>query len=188
MVADGAGRDPASDAAGEAARDAAREVGGELRRLGELLATRDAPADALAHVAATLRDAAASLAGQPVQPRWYHRSELGTADRAASRAYHDELGPLRGIANPVAPPLRIEAAARPDGRAAVGARVTLGPLHEGPPGIAHGGWLAGARPFYLGNAMTLRQAAAPPFHPVDGCDSAATVSINFGRSGMFAWW
>ena len=26
-----------------------------------------------------------------------------------------------------------------------------------------------------GNAMTLRLAAAPPFHPVDGCDSGGTA-------------
>ena len=29
---------------------------------------------------------------------------LGAADRERSRAYHDELGPLRGAANPIAPP------------------------------------------------------------------------------------
>ncbi len=138
MEGRGAGPDPAR----EGTRPEVREVGGELRRLGELLATRDAPAEVLARVAEQLRTAAALLAGQPVQPRWYERSALGTADRGASRAYHDELGPLRGVANPIAPPLRFEPATRPDGRTAVGARVTLGPLHEGPPGIVHGGWLA----------------------------------------------
>jgi acyl-coenzyme A thioesterase PaaI-like protein len=138
---------PKGDAARDAARDVARLVGAELRRLGELLATRDAPAEVLERVAAELRAVAAQLEEQRGRPRWYELDAGGPdAARELSRAYHDELGPLRGEANPIAPPLRFEPATRPDGSPdgapAVGARARLGPLHEGPPGRVHGGWLA----------------------------------------------
>jgi acyl-coenzyme A thioesterase PaaI-like protein len=119
-----------------------REVGSELRRLGELLATRDAPEDVLARAAAELRAVAALLATQPVRPRWYERPAAEGRARDLSREYHDEFGPLRGAANPIAPPLRFETATRPDGAPAVAARVRLGALHEGPPGLVHGGWVA----------------------------------------------
>lgn len=124
-----------------------RDVGVQLRTLGELLATQDPPAEILNEVAAQLLTAATLLAAQPRRPRWYELEADGPdAARELSRAYHDELGPLRGRANPIAPPLRFGPAARPDGRPdgapAVGARARLGPLHEGPPRRVHGGWLA----------------------------------------------
>jgi acyl-coenzyme A thioesterase PaaI-like protein len=132
-----------SDGARDATRDAARRVGAELRRLGELLATRDAPAEVVERVAAELHGAAEQLDEQTPRPRWYELEASGPdAARDLSRAYHDEFGPLRGEANPVAPPLRFEPATRPDGAPAVGARARLGPLHEGPPRRVHGGWLA----------------------------------------------
>jgi acyl-coenzyme A thioesterase PaaI-like protein len=126
----------------DAEREATRQVGAELRRLGELLAAREPSAEVLTEVAAELRGAAARLAGEPERPRWYESGASGLRDAAASRAYHDELGPLRGEANPVAPPLRFESATRPDGAAAVAAVARLGLLHEGPPGLVHGGWIA----------------------------------------------
>ena len=123
-------------------RDAVRAVGEELRRLGELLATREVPADVLTRVAEQLGAAAASMEAQPAQPRWYERSELGAADRERSRA-GSRRARLRcvGAANrSCRPALR----GRPRGPTAGPrwVRATLGPLHEGPPGIVHGGWLA----------------------------------------------
>ena len=126
----------------DAEREATRQVGAELRRLGELLAAREPSVDVLDEVAAELRGAAARLAAQPERPRWYESGASDSHDAAASRKYHDELGPLSGEANPVAPPLRFEPATRPDGAAAVAAVARLGVLHEGPPGLVHGGWMA----------------------------------------------
>jgi acyl-coenzyme A thioesterase PaaI-like protein len=104
-------------------RDATRAVGTGLRRVGELLVEHDAPAAVLEAVAAQLEEAGRQLAGAP---------ERG------QRPDHDELGPLRGEANPLAPPLRF--AGSDPGTVAATARP--GPLYEGPPGLVHGGWVA----------------------------------------------
>jgi acyl-coenzyme A thioesterase PaaI-like protein len=114
---------PADDTAGRATRDAARAVGAGLRRVGELLVERDASAARLEAVAAQLDDAARQLAGSPAR---------------AQRPDHDELGPLRGEANPLAPPLRFT----PSDPGAVAATARPGRLYEGPPGLVHGGWIA----------------------------------------------
>jgi acyl-coenzyme A thioesterase PaaI-like protein len=106
-------------AADGATRDATRAVGAELRRAAELLVERDAATTVLDAVAGELRGV---------------NERLATAPARSARADHDELGPLRGAANPLAPPLRFE----PSGEATA----RLGPAHEGPPGFVHGGWLA----------------------------------------------
>ena len=104
-------------------RDAARAVADELRRLATLLVGHVVPADELADLAATL-----SVANERVAE---------TPDRSDAKD-HDELGSLRGAANPVAPPLVF----LPSGAGNVVAAARLGAAYEGPPGRVHGGWLA----------------------------------------------
>jgi len=106
-----------------------------LRAIAELLATRDLDDETRAETAARLTEIRAALEAASVRPRWY---EVDAADREASRAYHDEFGPLRGRASVVAPPLVFDDSA--DGR--VVAHVQCGVLYEGPPRLVHGGIVA----------------------------------------------
>jgi acyl-coenzyme A thioesterase PaaI-like protein len=113
----------------------ARSVAAELRAIAELLATHD-PSDAtLADVTARLAAVRTELDLTPARPRWY---EVDPSDRDASRAYHDEFGPLRGAASVVALPLHFE----PTRDERVVATARSGLLHEGPPRLVHGGILA----------------------------------------------
>lgn len=57
--------------------------------------------------------------------------------------------PLIGMANPLAPPIRIEF-----GEDVVVGRVTFGSVYEGPPGCVHGGFVAAAFDEVLGSAQT----------------------------------
>jgi acyl-coenzyme A thioesterase PaaI-like protein len=113
----------------------ARDVAAELRAIAELLATRDVDDDTLTVSRAHLDAVRATLEGAPVRPRWY---DVNPSDRDASRAYHDEFGPLRGRASVVAPPLVF--ASTVDGRVVATAR--CGVLDEGPPRLVHGGIIA----------------------------------------------
>jgi acyl-coenzyme A thioesterase PaaI-like protein len=114
---------PADEVARGATRDATRAVGAGLRREGELLVARDAPVDVLEVVAAQLAAAEQAFAAAPERAR---------------RPDHDELGSLRGEANPLAPPLRFV----PADPGTVAATARPGRLYEGPPGCVHGGWIA----------------------------------------------
>ena len=107
----------------------------ELRAIAELLATRELDAATRASIATRLAEVRATLDGLPVRPRWY---DVDAADREASRAYHDEHGPLRGSASVIAPPLVFEPTR--DGR--VVAHTRCGVLYEGPPRLVHGGIVA----------------------------------------------
>ena len=118
--------------------ETARAVAAELRALGELLATRDLDDATLADATARLAAVRAALDDLPVQPRWY---ELDPTDREASRAYHDEFGPMRGRASVVAPPL-LFATKKAGGGEVVVARARCGAVYEGPPRLVHGGIVA----------------------------------------------
>lgn len=66
----------------------------------------------------------------------------------AIEAFFDH-SPLIGLANPLAPPIRIEM-----GEELVTGRVTFGAVYEGPPGCVHGGFVAAAFDEVLGTAQT----------------------------------
>jgi hypothetical protein len=121
---------------------ATRHVAEEMRALSALAATRDVPSADLAALGAQLTAARTSFEGFLPRPRWYDVAAHAAGGRELSRAYHDEFGPVRGLANPVAPPLAVAATIRPDGSPAVAGQARLGPAYEGPPRMVHGGWLA----------------------------------------------
>jgi len=115
--------------------DSARAVAAEVRALAELLATRDVDDATRAATTERLTALRDTLATRPSRPRWY---EVDPSDRGASRAYHDELGPLRGAASVIAPPLVFDESV--DGRVTAHARCSV--LYEGPPRLVHGGIVA----------------------------------------------
>jgi acyl-coenzyme A thioesterase PaaI-like protein len=71
---------------------------------------------------------------------WPSIQQMGRGDRAHN--------PVAGPANPLAPPMPIEVGA--DG--SVRSEVTMRPIHEGPPGGVHGGWVASLLDQLLGAA------------------------------------
>jgi acyl-coenzyme A thioesterase PaaI-like protein len=114
-------------------------VARRLRAVAELLATRDASDATRSDIVARLDEAVVALEREPLRPRWY---DVDASDRDASRAYHEEFGPLRGAANVVAPPLAFGESITREGRTIVVARARCGILHEGPPRVVHGGVVA----------------------------------------------
>jgi acyl-coenzyme A thioesterase PaaI-like protein len=58
------------------------------------------------------------------------------------------FSPVIGAANPIAPPLQV----RVGEDSSVIGEVTMRPIHEGPPGVVHGGWVASLLDQLLGHA------------------------------------
>jgi acyl-coenzyme A thioesterase PaaI-like protein len=126
----------------------------EMRRLAdaarlviERLAATDAPHEVIERATSHLEAAAAELAEHGAT-----RSYVGFAESANSgnpHAFFDH-SPIIGLANPIAPPLRMEF-----GDDMVIARATFGSAYEGPPGSVHGGHVAAAFDEVLGMAQSL---------------------------------
>lgn len=115
-----------------------RSIATKLAAIGNSLIRADLPLDELQQIEAQI----AALQRQLTDvPRHEHRGQF--ADMMAGRADQDRImmgfdyDAVTGPSNPAAPRLSF----RLDGTD-VEARVTLGPLHEGGPGNAHGGVLA----------------------------------------------
>lgn len=126
---------------------AAREVGQALRRVIDRLTATSAPPD-------VLREAVARLA--PIEdllkPYDAVRRYEGTAEASGlghDRAFFD-WSPLLGMANPLAPPIRVSV----EGRQIVG-HTRFGIAYEGPPGCVHGGFIAAAFDELLGLTQSL---------------------------------
>jgi acyl-coenzyme A thioesterase PaaI-like protein len=124
-----------------------RRVADAARALIERLVATRAPEDALARAADQLEAAVAELAAHP-QGRTYE----GFAESANAGDPHAffEHSPLMGLANPLAPPLRLTIV---DGR--VHGEARFGSAYEGPPGSVHGGYVAAAFDEVLGMAQSL---------------------------------
>ena len=76
------------------------------------------------------------------------RDAMPWPDAESMRRGHRPYSPVIGAANPIAPPLQVRVC---DDGSVVG-DVTLRPIHEGPPGVVHGGWVATLLDQLLGHA------------------------------------
>jgi hypothetical protein len=111
----------------------------EMRRLAEAgrtvierLASTDAPHDVIERAAQLLEAAAEELAG-PTKVRSYEGfAEAGPA--GGDEHAHLDHSPIMGLANPIAPRMKIEWAGDK-----IVMRGTFGSAYEGPPGSVHGG-------------------------------------------------
>jgi acyl-coenzyme A thioesterase PaaI-like protein len=112
----------------------------------------DSCAGAIGDVAATLEAQLARLDVLPARPSRVAFVE-GTYQR--NPAQFMDRGPLIGLSNPLAPPMRLSA----EGEKAV-ARVTFTPPYEGAPGYMHGGVLASAFDQVFGYLGVLRGVPA----------------------------
>ena len=125
-----------------------RRLATAMRRVIERLVRSDAPEDELAAAADGLERYAERLKAHPILTRYEGFTE--TANAGDTGAFFDQ-SPLIGLANPLAPPISIDATGE---REAEG-RVTFGAAYEGPPGCVHGGFIAAAFDEVLGFAQSL---------------------------------
>lgn len=135
-------------------REAAAEVADELRAAIEALVTSDLGAQDLGAALRLARELRGGLEG-PRRERWYHGGGGGVDPVPAQRDAYLDQSPVRGLLNPVAPPLEITTGRRADGSPCVVARVQLGLAYEGPPHGVHGGVVAALFDEVLGAAQAL---------------------------------
>ena len=103
----------------------------------ERMANTDVADDVIERAAELLEEAAAQLDGPGRVRRYEGFAE--SANAGGDPNPHFDHSPIFGMASPLAPPTRIEIG--DDGRSVV-LHVRYGTAYEGPPGIAHGGFLA----------------------------------------------
>lgn len=136
----------------DAARLAARRLADELRAITALLLETSAPAellDDLVGEAGRLRERLAAAPGGRVRRRMQSEPE---APANYEEPVFRDTSPLIGLANPVAPPLRLSL----EGEAVRGICV-FGRAYEGPPGHVHGGFIAAAFDELLGATQALTE-------------------------------
>jgi acyl-coenzyme A thioesterase PaaI-like protein len=76
------------------------------------------------------------------------RDTMPWPDPESMRRGHRPYSPVIGAANPIAPPMTVRALE--DG--SVVGEATMRPIHEGPPAVVHGGWVATLLDQLLGHA------------------------------------
>ncbi|RMD83619.1 MAG: PaaI family thioesterase [Candidatus Dadabacteria bacterium] len=124
-----------------------RRLAAAMRTVIDRLVITNAPEAKIREAADTLEAFAASLAGYPSRSKLWGYAESSTAGSVA--AFFD-LSPMIGLANPLAPPITLNAEG---GR--VRGHVVFGSAYEGPPGSVHGGFVAAAFDEVLGFAQSL---------------------------------
>lgn len=143
----GAALDAIAAPSSDAAVATARSVGETLRTLIDRLTATSAPPEVLLEAAAQLRQVSETL-----KPYNSVRRYQGVAEASGlthDRAFFD-WSPQLGLANPLAPPIRVSV----QDRTIVGL-ATFGIAYEGPPGCVHGGYIAAAFDEVLGLTQTL---------------------------------
>ncbi|HKM99973.1 MAG TPA: PaaI family thioesterase [Candidatus Binataceae bacterium] len=137
----------ASQAPAIGRRKEAQRLATAMRRVIDHLVQAAAPESDLSAAADALERYADRLAKYPVSRTYEGFAE--TANAGDTHAFFDH-SPLIGVANPLAPPIRLAVIGdRVEGRA------TFGVAYEGPPGHLHGGFLAAAFDEVLGMAQSL---------------------------------
>ena len=132
------------------------ELAAELREIAQALTDREVDAESAGAALELARAMRSQLQGE-LRPRWYELAER-PAFGSTTLSPFDTLSPVRGLLNPVAPPLRLEFGERRDGTRCVVGHARLPQVYEGPPHGVHGGIVAAMFDEILGSA----QGLAPP--------------------------
>ncbi len=119
-----------------------------MREVIERLVPSNAPEDELAAAADALERYAERLKRHPRLRRVLGHAESATAGDVG--AFFDQ-SPMIGLANPLAPPIRIYKTSDTTGEATA----NFGSAYEGPPGSVHGGFVAAAFDEVLGFVQSL---------------------------------
>jgi acyl-coenzyme A thioesterase PaaI-like protein len=124
-----------------------RRLSAAMREVIERLVTTDAPETELSAVADRLEQYAEHLRSHP--KRTWLEGFAESANAGEDRGFFD-YSPLIGLANPLAPPIRLQ-----EREGAVVGGVRFGQAYEGPPGHVHGGFIAAAFDEVLGYTQSL---------------------------------
>ncbi len=130
-----------------------RRLAAAMRKVIGRLLEIDAPEAELAAAADGLERYFDALDRHPRSARYEGHHEASASGDPTAFFDHS---PLIGLANPLAPPIRIWPSETRSG--GVEAQVYFGPAYEGPPGCVHGGFVAAAFDEVLGFANTLSGA------------------------------
>ena len=143
-----------------ARRQAAHRLAAEARRLASLLVRTDASIRQLDDATGVLQALVDVLEGHGVKDRrdalrFAEVANAGESFLASLASDADDVGffddsPIVGLANPLAPPLRVQIL---DDH--VIGLATFGNAYEGPPGCVHGGYIAAAFDDLLGATQSL---------------------------------
>jgi acyl-coenzyme A thioesterase PaaI-like protein len=125
-----------------------RRLASAMRLVIERLVASNAPEDELRRAAEQLERYAEHL---QTHPRLRHFQGYAESANAGDVGAFFDQSPLIGLANPLAPPIRL---AKTGERTAEG-RVAFGTAYEGPPGCVHGGFVAAAFDEVLGYTQSL---------------------------------
>jgi acyl-coenzyme A thioesterase PaaI-like protein len=146
-----------------------RRLAAAMRLVIERLVASNAPEEELRRAAEQLERYAEHLA---THPRLRHFQGYAESANAGDIGAFFDQSPLIGLANPLAPPIRL---AKTGERTAEG-RTSFGSAYEGPPGCVHGGFVAAAFDEVLGftqslggspgftGTLTVRYRAPTPLH------------------------
>jgi hypothetical protein len=137
--------------------DPALALAQQLREVNAALALHEVAPERLeeaARLGARLRE----LLDGPPRARWYEFDPVSPLASPGARVSYGDMSPLRGLRNPLAPPLEIARSARADGTPCMRGHALLSRLYEGPPHGVHGGFVAALFDEILGSAIGL----APP--------------------------
>lgn len=139
------------------AEEAAAALAQQLREVNAALALHEVAPERLlqaVELGARLR----ALLDGPPRASWYQHDAVSPMVSPGARVSYGDMSPLRGLRNPLAPPLRIERGTRADGTPCMVGRAVLSRAYEGPPHGVHGGFVAALFDEILGSAIGL----APP--------------------------
>ena len=121
--------------------DAAVDLAEAVRRLMQASVLTTTDDDSRRAIAAQIDDLTKQLSVEARQTMpWPDPESMRRGDRPYS--------PVIGAANPIAPPMTVRTL---DDGSVVG-EATMGPIHEGPPAVVHGGWVATLLDQLLGHA------------------------------------
>lgn len=121
----------------EESRAATQRLADAMRRIIARLVVVRPPAEQLDRAAEAANQFADTLEHLPVRSKSWEISEAGLQPR--DFVNHS---PLSGLANPIAPPMKMLIIDDNDGEYHMEGTVNFGPAYEGPPGHCHGGFVA----------------------------------------------
>jgi acyl-coenzyme A thioesterase PaaI-like protein len=125
-----------------------RRLADSMRIIIERLVATGAPTEKLIEAADELAHVALSF--DKFEPGAAYEGFAEAANAGADPHASFEHSPFIGLANPLAPPIRLQEIA-----GVVHGRVVFGSAYEGPPGCVHGGYIAGAFDELLGATQSL---------------------------------
>jgi hypothetical protein len=136
---------------------AANALAEDLRRINAALARHEI-ADAKLVEAGALAARLPALLEGPRRASWYDYEGASPLASPGARASYGDMSPIRGLRNPLAPPLQVARGTRDDGAPCMRGSAVFSRAYEGPPHGVHGGYVAALFDEILGAAIGL----APP--------------------------